>query len=91
MAFYITALMSDCTQRADEQARKLKAVVEKTIGDRLPSMMYVDILATNSNSQGRGYGGMLLEAINDLVCYLQVSISIMQDLTIKTCGDKITG
>ncbi|KJA13013.1 hypothetical protein HYPSUDRAFT_50041, partial [Hypholoma sublateritium FD-334 SS-4] len=53
-------------KRADEQARKLKVVVEETIGNRLPTMMYVDILATDSHSQGRGYGGVLLEAINDL-------------------------
>ena len=54
-------------QRGDERDRKLKIVLEETIGDRLSSMVYVDILATDPKSQGHGYGGMLLEAINDLV------------------------
>lgn len=58
---------SDYGQRGDERDRKLKIVLEETIGDRLSSMVYVDILATDPKSQGHGYGGMLLEAINDLV------------------------
>ncbi|KJA29873.1 hypothetical protein HYPSUDRAFT_244279 [Hypholoma sublateritium FD-334 SS-4] len=53
-------------KRAAELAEKSTVAVRLAIGDRVSSMIYVSLLATDPESQGHGYGGALLEAINDL-------------------------
>ncbi|KAF9472951.1 hypothetical protein BDN70DRAFT_997897 [Pholiota conissans] len=53
-------------KRLEEAKTKMTVLVEETIGDRLSDMVYIDILATEPASQGRGYGGALVEAINDM-------------------------
>ena len=47
--------------------------VKLAIGDRVSSMIYVSLLATDPTSQAHGYGGALLEAVNDLVCVFTLS------------------
>ncbi|KAF9482923.1 hypothetical protein BDN70DRAFT_874337 [Pholiota conissans] len=52
-------------KRAQETNEKSKAALDATIRDRLEDMIFLGLLATEPASQGKGYGGALLEAIND--------------------------
>lgn len=54
-------------QRLDESDTKMRSVIDVTIGDRIGNMIVINLLATEPASQGRGYGGSLVEAVNDIV------------------------
>jgi len=45
-------------------------LVSEVLGDRIKDMIYVNLLATQPQSQGHGYGGALLDTVTRLVCYL---------------------
>jgi len=50
-------------ERYEEDKRKSKAVVQNTIGDNVKDMMYVNGICTSPASQGRGYGGAVLDSV----------------------------
>ncbi|KAF9482928.1 hypothetical protein BDN70DRAFT_990714 [Pholiota conissans] len=52
-------------KRKNEVEEKSKVVLDATIRDRMEDMIRVGPLATEPESQGKGYGGALLEVIND--------------------------
>lgn len=54
-------------QRTKEATKKIQQVVSETLGNRIDQMFYVNLLATDPLSQGRGYGGALLDAVSGLV------------------------
>jgi hypothetical protein len=54
-------------QRLEESDTKMRSVIDITIGDRIGNMILINLLATEPASQGRGYGGSLVEAVNDIV------------------------
>lgn len=60
--------MAPYLQRTEEAQGKVHEAVSKSLGGRVDQMLYLDTLATEPASQGRGYGGALLDAITTLVC-----------------------
>lgn len=57
-------------QRNREVQTKMEKLTFEVIGDRIKDMIYVDLLATQPQSQGHGYGGALLDTVTSLVCQL---------------------
>jgi len=45
---------------------KLEAVLETTLGARKQDMLYVELLFTSPEAQGRGYAGALMRSILDI-------------------------
>jgi hypothetical protein len=58
-------------KRYEEDKRKSKAVVQNIIGDNVKDMMYVNGICTSPASQGRGYGGAVLDSVTAIVSYSQ--------------------
>ena len=54
-------------QRLAEFKGKVKDAVERKIGARVTEMVYLDILATSPQYQGKGYGGTLVNETSHLV------------------------
>jgi ribosomal protein S18 acetylase RimI-like enzyme len=46
---------------------KLGIAIEKQFGELTHDMMYLDTIATDPDYQRRGWGGKLLESMNDIV------------------------
>ena len=46
----------------------MEKLISEVLGDRIKDMIFVDLLATQPESQGHGYGGALLDTITRLVC-----------------------
>ncbi|PPQ77410.1 hypothetical protein CVT25_010992 [Psilocybe cyanescens] len=55
--------VKEARKRNKEFARKSEVVISETLGDRIREMIYVNLLATDPQNQGQGYGGALLESI----------------------------
>ncbi|TFK43701.1 hypothetical protein BDQ12DRAFT_191612 [Crucibulum laeve] len=50
-------------KRQKEFQDKVKDAISKHLGDRVNDMLYLEIVATEPASQGRGYGGALVDAV----------------------------
>ncbi|KAL5487674.1 hypothetical protein ACEPAI_5782 [Sanghuangporus weigelae] len=59
----VFVLHSEQTKRAKELDSKSAKVVKDELGDKIQSMFYVDLLATNPEHQGHGYATALLKAV----------------------------
>jgi GNAT superfamily N-acetyltransferase len=53
-------------ERAEENTRKMTAVIQNTIGDNAKDMLCVNGICTSPASQGRGYGGAVLDSITSI-------------------------
>jgi len=59
--------MAGRVQRSEEYKRRVDAAVQEKLGERVNEMILVQLVFTNPDSQGHGYGGMLLDSITRLV------------------------
>ncbi|KAL5530057.1 hypothetical protein ACEPAF_6314 [Sanghuangporus sanghuang] len=50
-------------KRYRELESKKRKIIENNLGDRVKSMVYIDLFATNPESQGQGYGTALLNTV----------------------------
>jgi len=48
----------------------MEKLISEVLGDRIKHMIYVNLLATQPQSQGHGYGGTLLDTVTRLVSLL---------------------
>jgi len=55
------------SQRNEEYEKKLRDAIRQAIGERVKDMVKILVLATESGSQGRDYGGTLLDSVTSLV------------------------
>lgn len=63
----MNAVLTWYPQRQKEVNDKIHAAVREAFGERLDTMMYLDAVATEPESQGTGYGTVLMKFLADLV------------------------
>ncbi|KAJ3576174.1 hypothetical protein NP233_g594 [Leucocoprinus birnbaumii] len=72
-------------KRAAEVENRVGLAVNRSLGDRVNKMLYIDALATEPGSQGWGYGGALLDAVGALGDVTD------QAIWLKSTNEKNTG
>ena len=61
--FTTMSLTYSVPQREKEVQDKTTKMIEDSLGDSAKEMVYVSLIATSPESQGRGYGGALMKTI----------------------------
>jgi GNAT superfamily N-acetyltransferase len=54
-------------QRVKESVDKAEKAIKKQFGETTHDMMYLDTIFTDPDYQRRGWGGKLIESMNDIV------------------------